>query len=52
MPLELAPHNVRVNAIAPGMTDTAQPQHYGNTEADLIELVAITAIHPANATPC
>ena len=52
MALELAPHNVRVNAIAPGMTDTAQPQHYGNTEADLIELVAITAIHPANATPC
>ena len=49
MPLELAPHNGRVNAIAPGMTDAAQPR-YGNTEADLIELAAITAIHPANAT--
>ncbi len=25
MALELAPHNIRVNAIAPGTTDTAQP---------------------------
>ena len=31
------PHNVRVNAIAPGMTDTAQPR-YGNTDAELIEI--------------
>ena len=23
----LAPHSVRVNAVAPGMTDTAQPRH-------------------------
>ncbi len=37
MALELAPHNVRVNAIAPGTTDTAQPR-YGNTEAELIEM--------------
>jgi len=37
MALELAPHNIRVNAIAPGTTDTAQPR-YGNTEAELIEM--------------
>ena len=37
MALELAPHNIRVNAIAPGMTDTAQPR-YGNTDAELIEM--------------
>ena len=34
--LALAPHRVRVNAIAPGTTDTAQPR-YGNTEEQLIE---------------
>jgi 3-oxoacyl-[acyl-carrier protein] reductase len=34
MALALAPHRVRVNAIAPGLTDTAQPRH-GNTEAEL-----------------
>jgi NAD(P)-dependent dehydrogenase (short-subunit alcohol dehydrogenase family) len=34
MALELAPHRIRVNAIAPGLTDTAQPR-YGNTEAEL-----------------
>jgi len=39
MALELAPHNIRVNAIAPGTTDTAQPR-YGATEAELIELAA------------
>ena len=32
--LELAPHRVRVNAIAPGITDTAQPC-YGMSEAEL-----------------
>jgi len=36
MALALAPHRVRVNAIAPGTTDTAQPR-YGNTEAELLE---------------
>ena len=39
MALELAPHNIRVNAIAPGTTDTAQPR-YGATEAELIEMAA------------
>jgi NAD(P)-dependent dehydrogenase (short-subunit alcohol dehydrogenase family) len=41
MALELAPHNIRVNAIAPGTTDTAQPR-YGATEAELIETAART----------
>ncbi len=34
MALELAPHRIRVNAIAPGLTDTAQPR-YGSTEDEL-----------------
>ena len=34
MALELAPHRIRVNAIAPGTTDTAQPR-YGMSEEDL-----------------
>jgi 3-oxoacyl-[acyl-carrier protein] reductase len=34
MALALAPHGVRVNAIAPGTTDTAQPR-YGNSEEEL-----------------
>jgi NAD(P)-dependent dehydrogenase (short-subunit alcohol dehydrogenase family) len=34
MALALAPHGIRVNAIAPGTTDTAQPR-YGNTEEQL-----------------
>jgi NAD(P)-dependent dehydrogenase (short-subunit alcohol dehydrogenase family) len=34
MALALAPHRIRVNAIAPGTTDTAQPR-YGNTEEQL-----------------
>ena len=37
MALELAPHNIRVNAVAPGLTDTAQPR-YGNSEEGLAEL--------------
>jgi NAD(P)-dependent dehydrogenase (short-subunit alcohol dehydrogenase family) len=39
MALELAPHGIRVNAIAPGLTDTAQPR-YGNSEAELAERAA------------
>jgi 3-oxoacyl-[acyl-carrier protein] reductase len=34
MALELAPHAIRVNAIAPGLTDTAQPR-YGHSEDEL-----------------
>ena len=34
--LELAPHRIRVNAIAPGTTDTAQPR-YGMSEEALQE---------------
>ena len=34
MALELAPYRIRVNAVAPGLTDTAQPR-YGQTEAEL-----------------
>lgn len=34
--LELAPHQIRVNAIAPGTTDTAQPR-YGMSEEQLQE---------------
>ena len=32
--LDLAPHRIRVNAIAPGLTDTAQPR-YGMNEEEL-----------------
>ena len=35
--LELAPHGIRVNAIAPGLTDTAQPR-YGHSEEALAAL--------------
>ncbi len=34
MALELAPHGIRVNCIAPGLTDTAQPR-YGMEEDEL-----------------
>src|SRR5438045_9541259 len=36
MALELAPYRIRVNAIAPGLTDTAQPR-YGSSEVELAE---------------
>ena len=32
--LDLAPHRIRVNAIAPGLTDTAQPR-YGMSEEEI-----------------
>ena len=41
MALELAPHDIRVNAIAPGTTDTAQPR-YGNTDDELVEIARTT----------
>ena len=37
MSRELAPHRIRVNAVAPGVTDTAMPR-LGNTEEALAEL--------------
>jgi NAD(P)-dependent dehydrogenase (short-subunit alcohol dehydrogenase family) len=37
MALALAPHGIRVNAVAPGLTDTAQPR-FGHTEAELSEI--------------
>jgi 3-oxoacyl-[acyl-carrier protein] reductase len=37
MALELAPHGIRVNAIAPGLTDTAQPRA-GHSEEELREM--------------
>ena len=36
MALALAPHRIRVNAIAPGITDTAQPR-YQFSEAEMIQ---------------
>jgi NAD(P)-dependent dehydrogenase (short-subunit alcohol dehydrogenase family) len=37
MALDLAPYRIRVNAIAPGLTDTAQPR-YGSSEAELADM--------------
>ncbi|MBM08948.1 MAG: beta-ketoacyl-ACP reductase [Magnetovibrio sp.] len=34
---EIAHYGIRVNCIAPGLTDTAQPR-YGHTEAELVEM--------------
>lgn len=39
--LELAPYDIRVNAIAPGLTDTAQPR-YGNSDDELVEMARTT----------
>ncbi len=39
--LELAPHDIRVNAIAPGLTDTAQPR-YGNSDQELVDMARTT----------
>ena len=50
MALALAPHRIRVNAIAPGLTDTAQPR-YGNTEAELVELGHQIPLEGRMATP-
>jgi 3-oxoacyl-[acyl-carrier protein] reductase len=43
MALALAPHGIRVNAIAPGLTDTAQPR-YGHSEAELADLASATPL--------
>ena len=40
---ELAAHRIRVNAIAPGLTDTAQPR-YGHSEAELEEMARATPL--------
>jgi NAD(P)-dependent dehydrogenase (short-subunit alcohol dehydrogenase family) len=40
MALELAPHRIRVNAIAPGLTDTAQPR-YGSSEEEIAATAAV-----------
>ena len=50
MALALAGHAVRVNAIAPGLTDTAQPR-YGNTEAELQALARDIPLEGRMARP-
>lgn len=41
--LELAPHRIRVNAIAPGLTDTAQPR-FGMSEEEITQTAALTPL--------
>jgi NAD(P)-dependent dehydrogenase (short-subunit alcohol dehydrogenase family) len=43
MALELTPHGIRVNAIAPGIVDTAQPR-YGMTEQEIAEFGASSPV--------
>jgi 3-oxoacyl-[acyl-carrier protein] reductase len=43
MAMALAPHRIRVNAIAPGLTDTAQPR-YGNTEDEIQDMAKATPL--------
>lgn len=43
MALALAPYRIRVNAIAPGLTDTAQPR-YGSTEEEIQEMAKATPL--------
>ncbi len=43
MALELAPYRIRVNAIAPGLTDTAQPR-FGMSEEEITETAAMTPL--------
>ncbi|MBR0657235.1 SDR family NAD(P)-dependent oxidoreductase [Plastoroseomonas arctica] len=49
MALALAPYGIRVNAIAPGLTDTAQPR-YGSSEDELVAMAAALPI-PRLGTP-
>jgi 3-oxoacyl-[acyl-carrier protein] reductase len=41
--MALAPNRIRCNAIAPGLTDTAQPR-YGNTEAEIQDMGKATPL--------
>jgi 3-oxoacyl-[acyl-carrier protein] reductase len=50
MALALAGHAIRVNAIAPGLTDTAQPR-YGHSEAELRELAREIPLEGRMARP-